>query len=506
MTEDIELLRAYSEEGRETAFAELVRRHIGLVHATAMRRLGGDTALAEDVTQQVFIDLARKAVALPDSVFLAGWLHRHTCFTTAKVVRKELRRRYREQEAVAMAETNRDELMDRVGPDLDEALEELSDVDRDALILRFFKGESLRVVGAALQIGEDAAQKRVARAIERLQAALAGRGHAIPGLLLTTFLTQIGNIAAPATLAGSITAAALAAAGVGAAAKSVTIGTFLTTILMTKTKTALVSSVLLVGLGTPFLLQHRNLTRLTSANNQLRQELSQSRSDLSTAAQQSTRLDALTRSIESKTTELNALRAEVTWLRRELAETTNNVARVPVAAASEIEATELQSTGPVRFTGTAQAVLTPGQTLIVGGWATEPGKRTLGLFTPDATASDDGSILINSVYVSVPESLLAEPGWEHFLTSAPDQAGNAVFEAGQAGQFLDGLKEVEGADVLSAPRLTTLSGREAMISSGERDGSVFSVTVLPVLGSDGRSVELVVSNSLQPPRPPTGPE
>lgn len=262
---------------------------------------------------------------------------------------------------------------------------------------------------------------------------------------------------------------------------------------------------LLLVTGALLLWQKREVTRLRSTNDELRQQLELVQTDLLKATERSGRVDAVTRSLESKTTELNQLRAEVTRLRRELTEATNAVARLSAATAPMAGPREIGPVEPVHFTRKAVATLTPGQTLIMGGWATEPGKRTLGLFTPDATATDDGSILINSVYVSVPESLLTEPGWEHFLTSGPDQAGNGVFEAGQAGQFLEALKAAEGAEVLSSPRLITLSGREAVIAVGEQDGSGLSMTVLPVLAPDGRSVHLVVSNSLQQPRLPTGP-
>src|SRR6476619_450654 len=102
MREDGQLLAEFAREGSETAFSELVRRHIDLVYATALRIVGGDAHLAKDVAQRVFIDLTQKAEGLPRDVVLAGWLYRHTSFTASKMVRSEQRRRNRELIAAEM--------------------------------------------------------------------------------------------------------------------------------------------------------------------------------------------------------------------------------------------------------------------------------------------------------------------------------------------------------------------------------------------------------------------
>src|ERR1051325_7277046 len=93
---DHELLRRYVGEKSEVDFAELVRRRIGLVYGVALRQCGGDASLAQDVTQRVFVDLARKAAALAGHTVLSGWLHRSARFAASDVVRAERRRRVRE--------------------------------------------------------------------------------------------------------------------------------------------------------------------------------------------------------------------------------------------------------------------------------------------------------------------------------------------------------------------------------------------------------------------------
>src|SRR4051812_16314409 len=144
--EDSELLRRYATERSEPAFAELVRRHLPPVYAFALRQVGGDAHLAEDVAQTVFTALARKAASLTGRQALGGWLYRTTHFAARDVVRVERRRRYREQEAQSMHETNTNSGAnidwDKLHPVLDDTLNELSEDDRDAVWLRFFEGRS----------------------------------------------------------------------------------------------------------------------------------------------------------------------------------------------------------------------------------------------------------------------------------------------------------------------------------------------------------------------------
>ena len=162
MNETQELLREYGRSGSETAFRELVARYIDLVYSTAVRRFGGDSHRAEDVVQAVFTDLASKAGALPKDVMLGGWLHRHCCFLAANVSRAELRRKFRESEAVKMQELDAgyDATWDEVAPIVDEAIEGLQSADRDAIVLRYLEQRDLRTVGDRLGVSEDAAQKR----------------------------------------------------------------------------------------------------------------------------------------------------------------------------------------------------------------------------------------------------------------------------------------------------------------------------------------------------------
>ena len=102
MTDSRTLLAEYVKDGSEPAFRELVGRYVDLVYSAAVRLVEEDRHLAEDVAQTVFADLARLARSLPKEVMLGGWLHRHTCFVAATLLRSERRRRARERQAVEM--------------------------------------------------------------------------------------------------------------------------------------------------------------------------------------------------------------------------------------------------------------------------------------------------------------------------------------------------------------------------------------------------------------------
>lgn len=209
------LLRAYVNDGSEAAFTEVVHRCTGLVYATALRRVGGDAHLARDVTQLVFVDLARKARTLAHRTVIAGWLHHHTCFRAATLVRSEQRRRIREEKAAEMEKTELTEersSWQKMEPWLDHALESLPGRDRDAILQRFFSGEALAGLGEKWGITEDAAQKRVARALERLRRYFAQRGIATTSAALASAFTANGVQGAPAGLAASATHLALVGA------------------------------------------------------------------------------------------------------------------------------------------------------------------------------------------------------------------------------------------------------------------------------------------------------
>ena len=176
---DLDLLEQYGRHNSEEAFATLVSRRLDLVYSAALRQ-AGSPQLAEEVAQSVFMDLARNALRLKPGTLLTAWLYQVTRRTAIDVVRKESGRQLREQIAVEMADMKSDPAeWAQIRPLLDEAMEALDEKDRNAILLRYFENRSLHEVGQTLGTSEDAAQKRVSRALERLRAIFAKRGLAI---------------------------------------------------------------------------------------------------------------------------------------------------------------------------------------------------------------------------------------------------------------------------------------------------------------------------------------
>ena len=200
----------YAEKRSEAAFAELVRRHIDLVHTAALRMVA-DTHLAEDVTQGAFLALAKNASQLLDHPVLAGWLHRTAQNLAANAVRTDVRRRVREQEAAAMNELlskTPDPSWEHIAPHLDCALGELAEPERDVVLLRYFQKKSAEEMGEVLGISAEAAQKRLSRAVDRLRDNFARRGVSVGAGGLVLILSGHAVQAAPAGLMLAISTAA----------------------------------------------------------------------------------------------------------------------------------------------------------------------------------------------------------------------------------------------------------------------------------------------------------
>jgi len=221
MTDDAELLRRYVRDRSEPAFAELVQRQAGLVYSAALRQVGGDTLLAQDVSQTVFIDLARKAAQLTDRPEITSWLYTSTRFAALNAVRENRRRQTREQEAHLMQEIERPALTEaaweKVRPLLDAALCDLPEQDRSAVLMRYFEDQPFAAMGAKLGIGESSARMRAERAIDKLRSGLALKGISSTAAALALVLSTHAVAAPPAGLAATLAGGALVkSAAVGA--------------------------------------------------------------------------------------------------------------------------------------------------------------------------------------------------------------------------------------------------------------------------------------------------
>ena len=303
---DAQLLRAYAERGAETAFTELVHRHTNLVYSAAWRQVDSAEAAAE-IAQSVFIGLARGAQSLVPRLAadasLAGWLCRSARNLSLNHRRDEFRRQTRERQAMEQIIAIPDAAPDwnHLRRVLDDVMAELDEPDYDALVLRYFQQQDFRAVGVALGVSDDTAQKRVARALEKLRDQLSRRGISTPAAALSIVISANAVQAAPAGLAATISTAALLT---GTAVHTSTVIAAIKTIAMTTLQKTLVT-VTVAALAGAGIYEARQTAQLREQN----QTLQQSQAPLAEQNQQ------LQRERDAATNRLAGLFAENARLR-----------------------------------------------------------------------------------------------------------------------------------------------------------------------------------------------
>ncbi|MDB6110082.1 MAG: polymerase, sigma-24 subunit, subfamily [Pedosphaera sp.] len=506
---DAELLREYARGGSQAAFGEIVARYTDLVCSAALRQMGSPD-LARDVGQNVFTDLARKASSvarkLNEEGTLVGWLYRSTRYEALTFLREERRRQARERQVMqdfdSAPETVPD--WDRIRPLLDEAMAGLSEPDRQALLLRFFQRQDFQAVGVALGVSDDAAQKRVARALDKLRAHLNRRGGTTTMATLAAALSANAVQTAPAGLAAAFTSASLAsAAGAG-----ITI-TVLKLMTMTKLKAALLLAATTAGIATS-IVQHQSNQKLQKENRALLEQTQL----FAQLQQENDRLSNLVAHAgqsllsQDQMADLLRLRGEVGRLRSEQqrmaaigqTKTTNQA-----PAATKAEEPDAQKP----FTADLTARVGNGETL-VAGWPTAPGKRTLVLITPGTNSwdIDAGNVDIRSVVIEASEEALARTGLDRFRSDGSVTSLKGVLTGAELEAF-KALMAGDGATVLSAPEIVTADGRQAQVSIAEGTHAVDEnhlpshlIDFVPHFTADRNAVDLSIQVSIQPAGPP----
>jgi RNA polymerase sigma factor (sigma-70 family) len=504
MTDSSSLLAEYVQSGSDAAFRELAARYLDLVYSTALRLVEGDAHRAEDIVQTVFVDLARMARTLPEGTRLGGWLHRHTCFTAAHAMRTERRRRHRETQAVemnALLDNASGKDFSLLAPILDEAINELNETDRTAILLRFFEQHDFRALGQALGSSEDAARMRVSRALDKLGALLKQRGVTTSSAALAVLLSANAVHAAPIGLAVTVSAAALTA---GAA-----VSTSLTAATSTTSMT-LVQKVLL-GLGATAIIgagvyEAHQASALRAQVASLQQQaplaarlrwLEQERDD---ATNRLASLDSENAGLKKNSTELLSLRGEVTRLRNQVRE---NLRPTPAPGAELSSSTPSSGEAqivPSNHVVTAAATVRSGQTFAAGGWPEAPATRTFLLATPQVLKGAPGetSVLISSLLVQVSEAGLPEALLRK--SQGAPQEGSPILTGLELDSLLSKLRS-EGTNVLSRPSVLARDGQNATVFIGARvpnpDGTYrdagTKVQVLPQVAQDGQTVTVQLS-------------
>jgi uncharacterized protein (TIGR03435 family) len=247
MTDDMALLREYARHNSEEAFAALVSRHVNLVYSVALQEVH-DPHLAEEITQAVFIILARKADSLGDKTILSGWLCRTARYASANALTIQRRRQRREQEACMQSVLNESEpgVWTQIAPLLGGAMKQLGQKDHDAVVLRFFEGKSFQEIGIAFGASENAAKKRVAHALEKLRKYFSKRGVTSTAETLAGTISANSVQPAPALLAKTATAVALAKGAAASTSTLTLIKGALKIMVWTKAKTTITACVIIL--------------------------------------------------------------------------------------------------------------------------------------------------------------------------------------------------------------------------------------------------------------------
>ncbi|MDB6029381.1 MAG: polymerase, sigma-24 subunit, subfamily [Verrucomicrobiales bacterium] len=491
---DSELLQAYAEKHSEAAFTELVRRHVDFVYSAA-RRMVCDPHLAEDVTQGVFVAFANNAGHLADRSVLSGWLHCTTRNIAAQTVRTIERRRAREEEAAAMNElisSDSEPAWNHIAPHLDAALGELNDRDRDALLLRYFERKSAREIAQTLGVSDDAAQKRVTRAVERLRESFAKQGFTIAASGLIAVISANAVQAAPVGLVITILKAL---AGTTVAAIATT--TLTTAILMTTLQKALITATIVaVGVG---IYEAREISSLRHEVRNLQQQNADKLAQLTSERDRIIKEQATWRKenerLSQNTAELLQLRGKLGVMQRQR-EVTQTVAKQELP----IEEIPAVTNAPAVYSAKVQAQVKWDHAIAIGGWKMPSGKRMI-YFAEPKRETDASQLLLKFQTLECSDEVARKFGLENVLTDNQESLASSPLTSKQYADLATPQSAAQaaartpgdGAMKINTLQMSTLSGRQAQMRMFEG-----TLDILPTITADGESVDMAITVALTP--------
>jgi RNA polymerase sigma factor (sigma-70 family) len=490
---DHELLAVFVKNGSESAFSALVARYVNLVYSTALRHINNPHH-AEEVTQAVFITLARKAGSISSKVVLSGWLYQTARLTAANHRRDNQRRQQREQQAIMESALNvpADESWKLIAPILDEAMNALGVTDRDAVLLRYFESKPLAEVGAALGVTEAAAEKRVSRALERLRGLLARHGVALGATAIAGAVSANAVQAAPAALTASSTAAALTATSLTSTAVA------LTTLQKVAVAVALAAT---IGGGIYAARQvtnaHKEVRELQAKQAPMAEEIRQLQSSLADTTNQRTGLMAENSELKSGKEEVLRLRGQIAAMRTQLASLENGRMEATNALAEGLHVRIFRIGQPRAFLEKADSALghpvssTPTQ--ITADYfaskginleppksvylntsngdliarATDPELNAIESLLAEFGQSTPAQLNIKARFIEIPRQGFVMPSAIAGMKGNGTAAATGILSPAQLGVVCKALDQKGGVELLTESSVTTVSGRQCQIRTGD---------------------------------------
>jgi RNA polymerase sigma factor (sigma-70 family) len=378
--------------------------------------------LAEEVTQGAFLALAQHSVRLQRRSSLTGWLYETTRNLSINTVRSEERRRQRECEAATMKTLIVDESQEtwhQLALHLDEAIAQLKRGEREVILWRYFEHKTAEQIGVRLGLGPDAAQKRVARAMDHLRGIFAKRGITISAASLAAILSAEAVKAAPAGLAVAVIAAA------NGLASLTTTSTIQLIMASTQAKIG-IAALVATSVTTPIVLQHL-------ANQGLKEEvavLRQQTAETEKLREDGERLRTEARSSErqraKEQTELARLRGELAALKaRETKAEAVSKAKASTKAESKTADAAQASTGKLLLAGEMRNVgfADPESTYQTLQWAKMKGDTNV-ISNALAWGDEHTRAEVEAVFAAAPEAVRAKyASADEYMLSLFDHSG-----------------------------------------------------------------------------------